>query len=219
MKFLKSNFESDLKGEAVVIEFLEKYFYSNFVFQTYERMTNMKLQNKGIDLIFSTKSKRYVVDEKSALYYHNGLPTFAFELSYLKKGDLKEGWFYNQKKETEYYILLWIKRNNVKIENITEDDIHEIELMLVHRNEFQQYIFAKYGMNKASFIKAAEIIREQGEYGSLSPISTDSRAKYYYSKEYIEEPINVIFYKDEMLTSGAVKSYYKVTRNGYENIM
>lgn len=42
---------------------------------------------------FSTEQKEYVIDEKAAVRYPNGLPTFLFELSYEKDGKVKEGGF------------------------------------------------------------------------------------------------------------------------------
>lgn len=148
---MKSEFDNDIKGENVVVEFLEKYFYSNFNFETYHRFVDKDMQNKGVDLKFSTKQKEYIVDEKAAIRYPNGLPTFAFELTYIKDGKVKEGWFYDNTKETNHYILIWPIRKDVPLEKLKVEHIYSAELMLVDRYEFQKYIFLKYNLKKEDF--------------------------------------------------------------------
>lgn len=47
------------------------------------------------------------MDEKAQLDYVNeSLPTFAFELSYLKNGDQKRGWLFDASKKTHFYALV-----------------------------------------------------------------------------------------------------------------
>lgn len=74
-----------------------------------ERVSNLKQQLQGIDLILKDKKseKPFFVDEKAQLDYVNeSLPTFAFELFYLKKGHQKQGWLFDPNKKTHFYALV-----------------------------------------------------------------------------------------------------------------
>lgn len=216
---LGNSFENDLIGEAVVIDFLEKYFYSHIDFKSYERINNLDKQHQGIDLVFSTETREYIVDEKSAMHYPRGLPTFAFELTYLKNGSIREGWFYDDKKLTEYYLLIWPIREDVPPKEMKVEHIHSAEIMLIHRKEFQEYIYKKYKLNREEFLDKAKDIRERGTVGDRPFIAKESSAKYYLSNNYQEQPINVVFRKEEILKSGSVKSYYEITRERYVSLL
>ena len=127
----KSTFKGDLKSERAVNEFLQKYLYSRLVDEgiiaTFNSDTTDDQQHNGIDtIVYIFNADKTVnqnginIDEKTALHYaktnlsHKSLPTFAFEVSYLKDGKLKIGWLTNEKYAgTKVYFLcwLWIKEN------------------------------------------------------------------------------------------------------------
>lgn len=215
---MKSEFENDVKGEEVVATFLEKYFYKKLPLRNYHRNKDMTNQNKGIDLEFITKKGHYVVDEKAAIRYPNGLKTFAFEISYVKDGVIKEGWFFDDTKETSHYILIWPIRKDIPPEKLKIEDIYSAELMLVDRFEFQKYILKKYNLGKEDFLKKAKEIRNKGKIEG-PPNIKESSAKYYYSTQLAEKPINIVFRKEELLQSKAVKAYYNVTPNGLIDLL
>ncbi|MGS0525781.1 hypothetical protein ACU8V7_11875 [Zobellia nedashkovskayae] len=86
---LKSNFKSDLEREQELCILLDRYYKQYLKHYTFERVSDMPKQLAGIDLIFihKTNGKKFYIDEKAQLDYINeNLPTFAFELSYEKKG-------------------------------------------------------------------------------------------------------------------------------------
>ena len=148
----KSTFKGDLKSERAVNEFLQKYLYSRLVdkgiIATFNSDTTDDQQHNGIDTIvyiFNTdktvNQNGINIDEKTALHYaktnlsHKSLPTFAFEVSYLKDGKLKIGWLTNEKyARTKVYFLcwLWIKENANKYA-LSCDDILKIEVMSIHK--------------------------------------------------------------------------------------
>ena len=72
------------------------------------RKDDLESQYSGIDLLLVDKKsgKEHYIDEKAQLHYLNkSLATFTFELSYLKEGVWKKGWFYDEKKLTQTYFL------------------------------------------------------------------------------------------------------------------
>lgn len=106
---LQSNFASDLKKEQKLTVLLDAYYQKYLKHYDFERIHDMKRQMQGIDIILKhkTSGKTFFVDEKAQLDYINEeLPTFAFELSYEKKGGLKKGWLFDTAKETQFYALV-----------------------------------------------------------------------------------------------------------------
>lgn len=152
MAVKQSTFSGDLKSERAVNEFLQKYLYSRLVdkgiIATFNSDTTDDQQHNGIDtIVYIFNADKTVnqnginIDEKTALHYaktnlkDKSLPTFAFEISYLKDGKLKIGWLTNEKYAgTKVYFLcwLWIKENANKYA-LSCDDILKIEVMSIHK--------------------------------------------------------------------------------------
>jgi hypothetical protein len=106
---LKSNFKSDLKKEQALSILLDKVYSKKLKNYTHKRVNEYKQQIKGIDVIFThnKSNKDFYIDEKAQLDYVNeDLPTFAFELSYLKDESEKIGWLFDEKKKTDFYALV-----------------------------------------------------------------------------------------------------------------
>lgn len=106
---LKSNFKADLENERKLSVLLDSYYKKHLNHYGFKRVRDIKRQLTGVDVILTRKSngKTYLVDEKAQLYYINDdLPTFAFELSYLKNGVLKKGWLFDASKKTDFYALV-----------------------------------------------------------------------------------------------------------------
>ncbi len=106
MEERKSTFKGDLKSERAVNEFLQKYLYSYLVdegiIDSFNSNTTLDQQHKGIDTIIyiikdgADEQVRCInIDEKAAVHYARNnlsdepLTTFAFEVSYMKDGELK----------------------------------------------------------------------------------------------------------------------------------
>ncbi len=106
---LQSSFKSDLKKEQQLTFLLNTYYTKNLKFYDFERVSDLKRQLAGIDVIFTHKTTgvSFNIDEKAQLDYINeDLPTFAFELKYQKKGVNKKGWLFDDKKQTHFYALI-----------------------------------------------------------------------------------------------------------------
>ena len=100
-----SFFERDLTKEKLLASFLDATYAQLHL--KFERIYNLRLQKKGVDLVYVHKGKRLYIDEKAQLDYINTtLPTFTFELSYLKNGIEKVGWLLDENKITTHYFLI-----------------------------------------------------------------------------------------------------------------
>lgn len=178
----KSTFKGDLKSERAVNEFLQKYLYSYLVddgiIDSFNSNTTMDQQHKGIDTIMyiindetEEEARCINIDEKAAIHYARNnlgaepLSTFAFEVSYLKDGELKRGWLTNEKyKETHAYFLcwLWIKPNANKY-NLACEDILKIEVLSIPKVKTRDKLIMRAMGNKEvkTFESKADILRKK----------------------------------------------------------
>lgn len=178
----KSTFKGDLKSERAVNEFLRKYLYSYLVddgiIDSFNSNTTMDQQHKGIDTIMyiindetEEEARCINIDEKAAIHYARNnlgdkpLSTFAFEVSYLKDGELKRGWLTNEKyKETHAYFLcwLWIKPDANKY-NLGCEDILKIEVLSIPKVKIRDKLIMRAMGNKEvkTFESKADILRKK----------------------------------------------------------
>ena len=99
-----SKFQSDLAQEEILSKYLDKIYKEKKI--EFERIFDLDLQHQGIDLKIFVNSNQYLIDEKAQLHYINSeLPTFTFELSYMKNNILKNGWLFDENKKTEYFFF------------------------------------------------------------------------------------------------------------------
>ena len=76
--------------------------YLDSIYREKEIVFDLNQQYQGIDVKVFHDSTEYLVDEKTQLHYINSdLPTFTFELSYIKDNILKEGCLFDIKKHTQ----------------------------------------------------------------------------------------------------------------------
>lgn len=104
---MKSNFKQDLAKEQLLHPLLDD-FYGQLKHYDFERVHELGQQHRGIDVILTHRKTHnsYFVDEKAQLDYLNeDLPTFAFEIQYLKNGVLRPGWLFDAQKKTQFYAL------------------------------------------------------------------------------------------------------------------
>ena len=178
----KSTFKGDLKSERAVNEFLQKYLYSYLVddgiINSFNSNTTLDQQHKGIDTIMyiindeTEEASRCInIDEKAAIHYARNnlgdkpLSTFAFEVSYLKDGELKRGWLTNEKyKETHAYFLcwLWIKSDANKY-NLVCEDILKIEVLSIPKVKTRDKLIMRAMGSKdvKIFESKADILRKK----------------------------------------------------------
>lgn len=203
MKNTKSNFIDDLNGENVLANFLDKYFYAKLEVRDYFRNTPEKhnylqYQYKGIDVTFKWNGYDFIVDEKATLHYPNGIPTFAFELRYIKDNIWRPGWFYDETKQTEYYLLAWPKRQDIKLSELKMEHFQTVEVMLLSRKNLHEYLNKNYDITKQAIHVAVDNIITANNYGKLHNIHPSSNHYYYYTKYLSETPVNLVIQKSTL---------------------
>jgi len=136
-----SKFNEDLGKEKILGQFLDT-IYKNLNLE-FERVGDRSTQHRGIDLIYHHKNSIVHIDEKAQLHYLNkNLPTFTFELSYIKENMFKKGWLLDTKKQTDYYFLvtgIFLNGSKLRLENDIErckifEKISNLENMLLKKS-------------------------------------------------------------------------------------
>ena len=201
---LKSTFKADLKKERQLFPLLDRMYASHLKHYTFERISDYKRQVKGIDAYFTHKitGQRYAIDEKAQLdYINDDLPTFAFEIQYQKKGQLKEGWLFDTTKETEFYALI------TAIYEDSPNTYTSCKITLVNRKKLLAFLASK-GIRKE--LLETVIHKHSGKSAKLALTQLDAKKEgyLYFSKLYkAEKPINLILKLDFLIRLGIAKRF------------
>jgi hypothetical protein len=189
---LKSNLrEEDEKCADIVSSFLDKNFYSTIEKISFERIHDKKRQIEGFDVIIrGPDDKIYGIDEKAAIRYVNkNLQTFSLELSFLdRKGKIHDGWLFDSNKKNNYFLFVWIDKADKDIIS-NENDIKQIEIALVLRENIINYLNGLGWDQNALNLKAEKIRQSQNEYpGDLKKYG----CKFVCSRHLVEQPVNIL---------------------------
>ncbi len=199
---LKSNFKSDLEREQKLCVLLDHYYHQYLKQYSFERVSNMKQQMAGIDLIFTHKDhgKKYTIDEKAQLDYINeNLPTFAFELSYEKDGILKEGWLFDTSKKTDFYALI------TSIYADAPNEFTSCKITLVNRQKLIDLLTAR-SITSSNLKKY--IVPDKELHGKIKIDELHHRKEGYLyasTKNKAEKPLNLILKLDFLEETGVAK--------------
>lgn len=167
-----SNYKNDKRAEEELGKFMDRYLYKLMCgignITGFDRIEVKDLQKLGIDVTVHTKMKDFYFDEKSTLQYINrNIPTFAFELCY--SGNT--GWFLKDGLMTDIYCLIWPNAITDDLSKIQCYDFTSAEVMLVHKERLQKYIFniiSKQSLLNSAFDAAAGTLSwdmdEKGRY-------------------------------------------------------
>lgn len=195
----------DMSSESELARFLDLYLYGHFpkagAFNSIERAYSKKQQLSGIDVVFKAKDGRtFYVDEKAQLYYLNkDLPTFAFEIEFLRNGIPTTGWLCNDGLETDLYLLVWPFATHDDPKGIRTEDFTKADCLLVQKTDVLKFLNA-YGLSVDKLMRDAKQIRKEGKTKKI-PIPGVSGIYYYASdpKHYREAPINVVISKHHLM--------------------
>lgn len=188
--------KSDEKNSKIITEWLEKNFYSKYT-TDYSRKDDIVNQVKGIDCTFKINGDEYNCDEKAAVAYINKpLNTFAFELSFINKGNnVQDGWLINNELSTDVYLLVWVnKAKKDKLDSI--DDIEDIELILVDKLSIINYL-ESLGWNLKKLKMKDEQIRKSDGNVEMGNVFKNG-CKFAYSKHLVEKPINILIPREKL---------------------
>ena len=197
---MKSNFYQDLSREELLGTYLDSYYptiFKDTVFKV-ERVRDRHLQHRGVDLLLkSAVDGCYFVDEKAQLDYLNvALPTFAFELSYLKKEDWHLGWLLDRTKLTTIYFLV------TNICPLSRTDLSKgltkLKITGIYRAKLLK-LLAQKGLTQKRLLALDKEIRDNSIDGKITIPELDAKregAFYFSKKNKLEQPINLVLKLD-----------------------
>jgi len=204
-----SFFTRDLRKEKILASFLDtRYAKLNLHF---ERVHDLKLQKKGVDLIYVHKNKRFFIDEKAQLDYINTeLPTFTFELSYLKNGLEKTGWLLDKNKITSHYFLI------VGIYAIDPTDLEKgftkVKIISVDRTKLLVFLDS-VGLNSSKLQAYNQNLRLSAgceRKTAIDELFMKTQGCLFYSEQLIEKPINLQLRLQFLIKNGLAKILFPV---------
>jgi hypothetical protein len=208
----RSNFKDDLNSEAKLASHLDLIYPKIFSVNNYsiDRVKDLELQHRGIDLILSNSNRQFFVDEKAQLDYLNtSLPTFAFELSYLKQNKWHKGWLYDKTKETDIYFLL----TDI---HFSKDDSNEklskVKITGVYRDDLKALLQKKELTENRLFLIEKEL-RQSGKHGRypIQQLNPKTEGVLFYSKNNkSEQPINLVLKLDWLVKEKVGKIIFQI---------
>jgi len=200
---LKSTFESDLVKEKKLSLYLNKYYAKKLKNYSFKRIEDKKRQQMGIDIILTHKKNgiKYYVDEKAQLDYINeSLPTFAFEISYLKNATIRKGWLFDEKKKTDFYALV----TSIFTEN--KDVFTHCNLTFVNRKKLIFFLTSKDISPRLLEKYAAEKTNDKAQKIIIPELNPKNEGYLYHSKfNKAEQPLNLILKLDFLVAYGLAK--------------
>lgn len=190
-----SNFNTDLSNEGLLAKHLDEIYKELFHSPnlSMERVNNLDLQHQGVDLILTKGNVKYNVDEKAQLDYLNtSLPTFAFEVSYLKKHIWHKGWLFDSHKITDIYFL--ITGIYTKEGCNLADGLAKIKIIGIYREKLIKLLESR-GINESYLFEMEKDIRQKNIHGKIAikGLNPHSEGVLYFSKNNKkEQPINLV---------------------------
>lgn len=211
---------SDMSAEAQLAIFLDKYLYERFPnihrYSSIQRITEKREQLDGVDVRFTMKDGRvFNVDEKAQLYYLNkDLPTFAFELQFLRHGVPTTGWLCNGHLKTDHYLLIWPFADRDTLSGISWHDFTKADCLMIAKQGILAFLEEK-GLTVDRLMADANELRQQGRTGKVR-IDGSSGIYYFasYPSSYAEAPINIVISRSYLFQIAARR--YIVTPQGIE---
>lgn len=155
--------------ERVVHNVLKKYFYTNGNIET---ITDKQMQMDGLDCIYQG---RWFIDEKcNVTRVNGGLKCFCLEMTSRSKETNKRinGWFLKEKNLNNMYVFVWlskVKKSAIEQdklgffrlkETVREEDIEEIEVAAITKNDLFAYLQANGYPTKQSLRDRAFSLKE-----------------------------------------------------------
>jgi len=202
-----SFFKRDLNKEKILSKYLDGVY--NKIPLVLQRIENLDFQHKGVDLIFNNNGDKIYIDEKAQLDYLNSdLPTFTFELSYLKKGEIKIGWFLDDSKITDFYFL--ITSIHVDDKKDISKGITNCKITSIDRLKLSRFL-DEIGLTYQKLNQYNNGIRTENADTKkiiINELHEKSQGCLVYSQHLDEKPINLMLRLDFLLKNGVAKRIY-----------
>jgi len=207
-----SNFNEDLSKEQKLAKHLDNIYpemWSSSGFTFHRNHNDINLQHRGVDGILQKNEVKFFVDEKAQLDYINSkLPTFAFEISFIKNELWREGWLFDKSKVTDIYILVTsiIVKNGDKIEN----GIESLKVHGIYRNKLISHL-TSIGLNKSKINSLENGIRTSNSSGRVIVPELNPETEgflFFSSQNKVEKPINLVLRLNYLIKIGCGKMIF-----------
>jgi len=120
------------------------------------------------------------------------LPTFALEMSYLKAGEMKQGWLFDTNKVTEIYFFIFSIHLFNPLETMNhENDIQSCEVVLVNRIRLLNEL-SKKGLDFQECTRINDLLRAEKV---KTRIVFAEGFNFQISNQIEEKPVNLIVRK------------------------
>ena len=205
------SFHSDLEQEGILSKYLDNIYKEKKI--EFERIFDLDIQYQGIDLKIFVDSNQYLIDEKAQLHYINSdLPTFTFELSYIKNNVIKGGWLFDSNKKTQYYFLItgiYLKEDKTELK--TPEDIDKLKITSVNRTKLIEHL-SSIGLNTSKLHKYDNFFRTNNSYGKneIAELNQYSEGAIYFTKHLDEKPINLQLRLKYLIKAKVAKKFHYV---------
>lgn len=198
--------KEDMKAEQLLTKIMDDWIWNRLYgvgnISKHTRETIKENQINGTDIWLHTKNNNKIsVDEKAQLYYINqNLPTFAFELGFIgQTGNIRDGWFVNDKLDTKMYMLIYPYATTKDITKLDYNSFTKLDCILISKNIIWKELY-KVGLTKEFLLEETKKMREKGEIGR----NFFSNINWCYlnmsdPKKYSETPINIVIRKEKLL--------------------
>jgi hypothetical protein len=186
--------QRDSVVEKEIAKFMDEKYYSTVVSE-FIRFDDKENQLKGKDVSFTLEGLgNIIVDEKAQTHYINkNLPTFAFELSFLRQtGEWTLGWLFDKEKENDYFMLIWPFAK--KEWDLTKEDITKLDCILINKQKVIE-LLEKEGFTKEKIMIEEEKIRRENISGKIG----EGNIYFFHTERLSEKPINVIIRKQKLI--------------------
>ncbi len=184
-----SKFQEDLLKETILSQYLDVVYTGLGL--DFQRVSDTNMQYRGADLIYSHKGNDLYIDEKAQLNYLNkDLPTFTFELSYLKNDTLKQGWLFDEEKITDHYFLI----TGIFLKGIYLKDyknFRSCKITSVDRTKLIEHL-NRLGLTRAKLEFYDHEIRQNQQYGKHAIEEINPKfGSLFFTEHLSEQPINL----------------------------
>ncbi|GGI56912.1 hypothetical protein [Winogradskyella haliclonae] len=201
-----SHFKRDLNKEQLLGEYLDT-IYDNLNLH-FERNEDLNLQHRGVDLIYP-KNDAVFIDEKAQLDYLNkSLPTFTFELSYLKNGGQKLGWLLDENKLTTHYFLI----TGIYVEDKEDltQGFKKCIITSVNRKKLLSHLELRNLSKKRLLEYDADLrnFEDKKLKNEIEELCPKTEGLLYFSPQLSEQPINLQLRLKHLIEMGVAKQIF-----------
>lgn len=195
----------DMSAEGQLGIFLDRYLYSRLEeagrIRSFHRVRDRSGQLRGTDVILTAPEGGALrLDEKAQLYYLNrDLPTFAFELLFLRQGCLTPGWLCREGLDTDRYLLVWPFARRDRPKGIRWTDFTRVDCLLLDKAALLAWLSGQ-GLARERLLREAADLRRAGERRRDIPGLPDA---YYVASDparYGEAPVDLVIRRARLLS-------------------